>query len=144
MPQPPAKAAAARDALAKGLYAQLFDWLLGRINEKARGAANAATDSRKTIGLLDIFGFEAFARNSLEQLLINYAKEQLQSVFNDFIFDLEREEYAKEGVPFDAVDFPSNDDVLQLIERGAGTDAAPRVLGPVVPKRRRTLGPHLV
>lgn len=50
------------------------------------------------IGLLDIFGFEAFGTNSLEQLLINYANERLQQQFNAFVFKLEEKEFASEGL----------------------------------------------
>ena len=49
------------------------------------------------IGLLDIFGFEAFGTNSLEQLLINYANERLQQQFNFFVFKLEEQEFQAEG-----------------------------------------------
>ncbi|KAH8067038.1 hypothetical protein JL720_12548 [Aureococcus anophagefferens] len=105
------------DAFGIAVYAAAFDDLVAKINGAL--AAGAGADGASAIGLLDIFGFEVFGVNSLEQLLINYANEQLQSVFNDFIFELEREEYAAEGVPFDDVDFPDNADVLALIEGAA-------------------------
>ena len=70
------KAEDARDALAKIMYSRMFDWVVQRVN------TTMYTPGEKFIGVLDIFGFEAFAENSFEQLCINYANETLQQHFN--------------------------------------------------------------
>lgn len=66
------------------------------------------------MGCLDIFGFEAFQHNSLEQLCINVTNEQLQNYFNKHIFIMEQEEYARENVDFSRIEFIDNQDTLDL------------------------------
>lgn len=68
-----------------------------------------------SIGILDIFGFENFARNSFEQLCINIANEQIQYYFNQHIFTWEQQEYMAEGVPVDLVEFSDNRPVLDML-----------------------------
>merc|ERR1719421_1650951 len=55
-------------------------------------------DGRRTLGLLDLYGFEVFKSNSFEQFLINYCNERLQQLFNCQVFKHEAEEYAQEGL----------------------------------------------
>ncbi|CEG42077.1 myosin-like protein [Plasmopara halstedii] len=110
------QAAYLRDALAKGMYTQLFDWLVHRINK-----AICSTNNVKThIGLLDIFGFESFDQNGFEQLCINYANEKLQQKFNSDVFKDVQQEYVDEGIPLTLVTFEDNQPILDLIEGRMG------------------------
>ncbi len=70
------------------------------------------------IGVLDIFGFEIFQTNYLEQLCINYANEKMQSHFNEHVFKMELHEYALEGLDLDSssVSYVDNSQCLTLIE----------------------------
>lgn len=68
------------------------------------------------LGILDIYGFEAFQQNGFEQFLINYANEKLQQMFIDTSFKVEQEEYLAEGVEWSQVGFFSNTVICQLIE----------------------------
>jgi hypothetical protein len=151
--------------MVKAVYANLFDWLIARVNSSlaegakedfadttavitrnrslsqlrrdqsltaadagtvaaAAAAAAAAPEAaaisaaKSSIAILDIFGFETFEVNSFEQLLINYCNQKLQCFFDAHIFELEQEEYRKQGVevpPFDQE--RDNRTCLSLLER---------------------------
>ncbi|KAM7156689.1 unconventional myosin-Vc isoform 1-T1 [Molossus nigricans] len=106
----------ARDALAKKIYAHLFDFIVERINQALQFSGKQHT----FIGVLDIYGFETFDVNSFEQFCINYANEKLQQQFNLHVFKLEQEEYMKEDIPWTLIDFYDNQPVIDLIEAKMG------------------------
>ncbi|EFA06975.2 unconventional myosin-Va [Tribolium castaneum] len=109
-------AQAARDALAKHIYAELFNWIVLVINK----ALESDIPRHKFIGVLDIYGFETFETNSFEQFCINYANEKLQQQFNLHVFKLEQEEYIKEGIEWKMIDFYDNQPCIDLIETKLG------------------------
>jgi myosin heavy subunit len=107
------QASASRDALTKAIYGKLFSWLVDRCNDKLVDDAKSAA----FCGILDIFGFEHFKVNSFEQLCINYANERLQQQFNEHVFVLEQEEYAKEGLDWSSIAYRDNQHVIDLISK---------------------------
>ncbi|KAJ3680383.1 hypothetical protein LUZ60_016661 [Juncus effusus] len=109
-----AQAIDARDALAKSLYASLFEWIVEQIT-KSLSVGKKCTG--KSISILDIYGFESFQKNSFEQFCINYANERLQQHFNRHLFKLEQEEYVEDGIDWRKVDFEDNQDCLNLFEK---------------------------
>ncbi|XP_007430787.1 myosin-9 [Python bivittatus] len=106
------------EALAKATYERMFRWLVMRINKaldktKRQGAS--------FIGILDIAGFEIFELNSFEQMCINYTNEKLQQLFNHTMFILEQEEYQREGIEWNFIDFGLDlQPCIDLIEKPAG------------------------
>lgn len=112
VPLNPAQAMAVRDALSKAIYFNLFDWIVGRVNAslKARGAI------ANSVGILDIYGFEIFDKNSFEQLCINYVNEKLQQIFIQLTLKTEQEEYAREQIQWTPINYFDNKIVCELIE----------------------------
>ncbi|KJH51244.1 myosin head [Dictyocaulus viviparus] len=105
-------------AMAKGLYARVFHWLVKKCNL----TLDQQGMSRDFfIGVLDIAGFEIFDFNSFEQLWINFVNEKLQQFFNHHMFILEQEEYAREGIQWTFIDFGLDlQACIELIEKPLG------------------------
>ena len=106
------QATAVRDALSKALYFNLFDWIVARVNQSLRARGTIANN----IGILDIYGFEIFERNSFEQLCINYVNEKLQQIFIQLTLKTEQEEYAREQIQWTPIKYFDNKVVCELIE----------------------------
>ncbi|XP_071169195.1 unconventional myosin-IXb-like isoform X19 [Mytilus edulis] len=114
-------AIATRDAMAKCLYGALFDWIVLKVNQALLAKRHHSDHQGNSIGVLDIFGFEDFTKNSFEQFCINYANEHLQYYFNQHIFKFEQEEYKKEGIQWKNIEFIDNTGCLELFsKRGTG------------------------
>ncbi|XP_065839410.1 unconventional myosin-Ia-like isoform X2 [Oscarella lobularis] len=108
-----AEAAYVRDALCKAIYDRLFNWLVQRINSsiKIKGKTK-----KKIIGVLDIYGFEVFDTNSFEQFIINYCNEKLQQVFIELTLRCEQDEYVREGIEWEHVDYFDNSVICDLVD----------------------------
>uniref|UniRef100_A0A3B4UVZ4 Myosin heavy chain, fast skeletal muscle-like n=1 Tax=Seriola dumerili TaxID=41447 RepID=A0A3B4UVZ4_SERDU len=104
-------------ALCKSVYEKMFLWMVVRINEML----DTKQPRQYFIGVLDIAGFEIFDFNSLEQLCINFTNEKLQQFFNHHMFVLEQEEYKKEGIHWEFIDFGMDlAACIELIEKPMG------------------------
>ncbi|CAH2255041.1 jg7220 [Pararge aegeria aegeria] len=88
-------------ALCKGIFDRLFKWLVKKCNE----TLDTKQKRQHFIGVLDIAGFEIFDYNGFEQLCINFTNEKLQQFFNHHMFVLEQEEYQREGIHWEFIDF---------------------------------------
>uniref|UniRef100_A0A8C6UQP9 Myosin, heavy chain 6, cardiac muscle, alpha n=1 Tax=Neogobius melanostomus TaxID=47308 RepID=A0A8C6UQP9_9GOBI len=104
-------------ALAKSVYEKMFNWMVVRINH----SLDTKQHRQYFIGVLDIAGFEIFDYNTFEQLCINYTNEKLQQFFNHHMFVLEQEEYKKEGIDWEFIDFGMDlQACIDLIEKPLG------------------------
>ncbi|WAQ94639.1 MYO1D-like protein [Mya arenaria] len=110
--------AAGGNVVDKGLtaiYDRMFTWIVKRINEAIdpKTAGVEFVGKNTVIGVLDIYGFEIFDNNSFEQFCINYCNEKLQQLF----IELEQEEYMREGIAWQHVDYFNNKVICDLVEQ---------------------------
>lgn len=115
-----------RDSLSKNVYERLFNYLIKRLNfaistpeYRNVNVEQIINDKgRLSIGLLDIFGFEVFKKNSFEQLCINFANEKLQQLYISYVFKAEINEFIKEGLKeyLFELTFKDNQHIIDLLE----------------------------
>ncbi|XP_027909793.1 myosin-2-like isoform X1 [Vigna unguiculata] len=103
-----------RDAIAKFIYASLFNWLLDQVNKSLEAGKKCTW---KSISILDFYGFQTFQKNGFEQFYINYANERIQQHYNRHLFKLEQEDYELDGIDWTKVDFEDNQGCLDLFEK---------------------------
>lgn len=104
-------------AMSKAMFDRLFKWLVKKCNE----TLDTKQKRQHFIGVLDIAGFEIFDYNGFEQLCINFTNEKLQQFFNHHMFVLEQEEYKKEGIVWQFIDFGMDlAACIELIEKPMG------------------------
>ncbi|GAB0088953.1 Neither inactivation nor afterpotential protein C [Sergentomyia squamirostris] len=88
----------ARDVLAGTLYSRLVDWIVNTLNHRLT-ISRAIFGDAHSITLLDMFGFECYPRNRMEQLFVNCLNEQMQYHFNQRMFVWEMIEQEEEQIP---------------------------------------------
>lgn len=115
---------ARRDRLLAALYGRLFTWLVTGVNARLRTAQGART---LPLSILDVYGLEALAHNSLERLLINYAAERLQACVTRATLRREQDEYVREGLAWAPLRVPDHDLTADLLD---AVSARPRSAGP--------------
>lgn len=67
-------------SLTSFIYDRMFLHVLEYLNSTLKGDCGANPNGISTLSLLDLYGFENFNSNHLEQICINYANERLQQV----------------------------------------------------------------
>ncbi|KAF7273159.1 hypothetical protein GWI33_014109 [Rhynchophorus ferrugineus] len=106
-------------AMSKAMFDRLFKYLVKKCNE----TLDTKQKRQHFIGVLDIAGFEIFDYNGFEQLCINFTNEKLQQFFNHHMFVLEQEEYTREGIVWQFIDFGMDlAACIELIEKYNGLE----------------------
>jgi myosin heavy subunit len=118
------QATISRDTLAKELYNRLFLWIVNAINTNIEYRGS----QKRTMGILDIYGFEIFDDNHFEQFCINWVNEKLQQFFIEQTLRAEQEEYKLENVEWIQVDYFDNKVVVDLIENKGGAGSGGGIL----------------
>merc|ERR1719291_924547 len=96
------QATGATGGIARAIFDRVFKWLIIKCNDTL---IDPTMKKANFCAVLDIAGFEIFEYNGFEQISINFVNEKLQQFFNHHMFVVEQEEYVKEGIDWEMVDF---------------------------------------
>ncbi|KAG0202582.1 hypothetical protein BGX28_004928 [Mortierella sp. GBA30] len=100
-----------RDELAQALYSLLFSWIVEFFNVKLCHDAPA-----NFIGVVDMFGFQQFSSNGLDQFCVNYANERLHQFFLNQVFESSHADFELEGITqIPRIHFFDNSACLQML-----------------------------
>ncbi|XP_060815335.1 unconventional myosin-XIX-like isoform X3 [Bombus pascuorum] len=75
------------------MYDLLFHWILNHANK----TLSLKQQYSQWLGILDIFGFESFTKNGIEQLCVNYANEKMQQYYIETCVENNRNDLQEEG-----------------------------------------------
>lgn len=103
------KASAQLETTAKMVYSRTFDSIVAQITKSLKGK-----ETKNTIGLLDIFGFEDMQVNGFEQMFINLTNERIQQLFNEIMFEREKQVYRDDGLSCDFLKAPDNKECVKM------------------------------
>ncbi|KAI8597526.1 glycosyltransferase family 2 protein [Dissophora ornata] len=100
-----------RDELAQALYALLFSWMVEFFNVKLCHDSPA-----NFIGVVDMFGFQQYTVNGLDQFCVNYANERLHQFFLNQVFEASHADFELEGITsIPRIHFFDNAACLQML-----------------------------
>jgi myosin I len=94
----------------------MFSWIISKINTVLSIKSNSNQIKSLIIGVLDIYGFEVFDSNCFEQFCINYCNEKLQQLFIQLVLKQEQEEYERENINWQHVEYFNNKIICDLVE----------------------------
>ncbi|CAK9828447.1 Unconventional myosin-XIX [Anthophora retusa] len=80
-------------SIIRHMYDLLFRWILNHINN----TLSLQQEYSQWLGILDIFGFESFDKNGIEQLCVNYANEKMQQYFIESYVENSHKDLQEEG-----------------------------------------------
>ncbi|KAF9084999.1 hypothetical protein BGX23_010053 [Mortierella sp. AD031] len=108
-----------RDELAQALYSLLFSWMVEFFNVKLCDETPA-----NFIGVVDMFGFQQFSVNGLDQFCVNYANERLHQFFLNRVFEADQADFELEGISasIPRIHFFDNSACLQMLGQENGNN----------------------
>ncbi|OAQ29907.1 glycosyltransferase family 2 protein [Linnemannia elongata AG-77] len=112
-------AEAQRDELAQALYSLLFSWMVEFFNVKLCDETPA-----NFIGVVDMFGFQQFTVNGLDQFCVNYSNERLHQFFLNRVFEADQADFELEGISesIPRINFFDNSACLQMLGQENGEE----------------------